>query len=145
MDDNTLKMNDQGVTKPSSAIMPSATEDIVTMEQCISVMDTYFSKSVDPEKAAAYKKGEIFSLKDDFDFYRFLKGVCNIFEESMIQHELTTQEKLQVRQLFNIRSSCVDMLKTINIPAENINIILTMVKHCTSSVFKYNKSYVRSR
>ena len=66
MDDNILKMNDQGVTKPSSAIMPSVTEDIVTMEQCISVMDSYFSKSVDPEKAAAYRKGEGFSLKEAF-------------------------------------------------------------------------------
>lgn len=140
-----LSQNTENQTRPSSNINANDDDKVVTYEHVQKLLDEYFEDYTDPNTTAAYNKGEIFSLNDEFDFYKFYKGICTIFEDNVVQNKLPTQQKIQTRQLFNIINSCIDMLKTIDVKKDNTSIIITMIKHCTSAYDKYNKNHVRSR
>lgn len=140
-----LKSDLENLTKSSSDINAQDEVKVVLYEDVEKILDQYFNEYTDPVTANSYNKGNIFSLNDEFDFFKFYKSICTIFEENVVQNKLTVQEKLQTRQLFNIINSCVDMLKTIDIKKDNLSVIITLIKHCTSAYSKYNKSHVRSR
>ena len=65
--------------------------------------------------------------------------MCIRDRDNVVSNKLSIQEKLQTRQLFNIINSCVDMLKTIDIKKDDISVVITLIKHCTSAYNKYNK------
>ena len=145
MNKDFLKPDKENTTKPASAINPEPTIPPDTIDSLHESLNTYFKNHPDPRISLAYSKGEIFSLKDDFDFFRFLKSIINIFEESMVANDLTDIESQQVKYTINTIHSCVDILKTINIDSAESNILPILINYCTSSFSKYNKSYVKSR
>ena len=129
----------ENLTKSSSNIQANDDTKVVKYSDVTTLLDRYFNENTDPLTANSYNKGDIFSLNDEFDFYKFYKSICTIFENNVVSNKLSVQEKLQTRQLFNIINSCVDMLKTIDIKKDDISVVITLVKHCTSAYTKYNK------
>lgn len=140
-----LNKTTQGTTKPASKINANAKPPPITIESIHDLTDTYFLNHEDPEIRAAYKKGQIFSLKDDFDFLRFFKSISTIFEERMSDNNLTAVENQQVKAIFNTIDKCVDVLKTINMSSSGSEILPILINYCLSSFSRYNNSYVKSR
>lgn len=134
-----LKHDLENLTKSSSNIEADDVSKIIKYDDVSDLLDKYFNEYTDPVTANSYNKGDIFSLNDEFDFFKFLKSLCTIFEDNVVSNKLSVQEKLQTRQLFNIINSCVDMLKTIDIKKDDISVVITLIKHCTSAYNKYNK------
>ena len=134
-----LKHDLENLTKSSSNIEADDVSKIIKYDDVSDLLDKYFNEYTDPVTANSYNKGDIFSLNDEFDFFKFLKSICTIFEDNVVSNKLSVQEKLQARQLFNIINSCVDMLKTIDIKKDDISVVITLIKHCTSAYNKYNK------
>ncbi len=140
-----LNETTQGTTKPASAIKATPRPPPITIESIQDTIDEYFLNHEDPEIRASYKKGQIFSLKDDFDFLRFFKSINAVFEERMATADLTTLENQQVKAVFNTIDKCIDILKTINMPNSGSEILPILINYCLSSFSRYNKSYVKSR
>lgn len=134
-----LKHDLENLTKSSSNIEADDVSKIIKYDDVSDLLDKYFNEYTDPVTANSYNKGDIFSLNDEFDFFKFLKSLCTIFEDNVVSNKLSVQEKIQTRQLFNIINSCVDMLKTIDIKKDDISVVITLIKHCTSAYNKYNK------
>lgn len=145
MNDDILKQDLENTTKSASAINPRPSPEPTTIESLHEDLSKYFKNHPDPKLQLAFSKGEIFSLKDDFDFFRFFKSIINIFEERIVDNKLTDIESQQVKHTINTIHSCVDILKTINIDSTENNILPILINYCTSSFSKYNKSYVKSR
>ena len=134
-----LKHDLENLTKSSSDIEADDISKVIKYSDVTDLLDKYFNDYTDPITSNSYNKGDIFSLNDEFDFFKFYKSISTIFEDNVVSNKLSVQEKLQTRQLFNIINSCVDMLKTIDIKKDDISVVITLIKHCTSAYNKYNK------
>jgi len=134
-----LKHDLENLSKSSSDIEANDISKVIKYSDVTELLDKYFNDYTDPITSNSYNKGDIFSLNDEFDFFKFYKSICTIFEDNVVSNKLSVQEKLQTRQLFNIINSCVDMLKTIDIKKDDISVVITLIKHCTSAYNKYNK------
>lgn len=135
----------KGTTKLASAINAPPAVDPVTADTIQQIVDDFFKTHTDPTIRLAYEKGNIFSLKDDFDFFRFLKSIMHIFEERIINNELSSIENQQVKIIFETMDKCVDTLKTLSLSSTNSEILPILINYCLSSFSRYNKSYVKSK
>ena len=140
-----LKQDLKGLTREASAIKPPPAEEPLTIEDIHTIVDDFFTNHDDPEIRMSYGKGQIFSLKDDFDFLRFFKSIINIFQERMTVNSTGTETSQQLKATFATLDKCVDILKTVNMNKEGSEILPILINYCLSSFSRYNKSYVKSR
>lgn len=142
---DVLKQDLKGLTKEASAINPPPAEEPMTVDDVHDIVDAFFTSHEDPEIRMSYGKGQIFSLKDDFDFLRFFKSMINIFQERMTVNSTGAETSQQLKSTFTAIDKCVDILKTVDMNKEGSEILPILINYCLSSFSRYNKSYVKSR
>ena len=140
-----LKKDITGITKEASAINPPPAEEPITAETIHNIVDDYFNTHEDPYIRSAYTKGQIFSLKDDFDFIRFFKSIIHVFQERMTENSNGGDNSQQLKATFTTLDKCIDILKTCNMDKDGSEILPILINYCLSSFSRYNKSYVKSR